>query len=108
MKKVTRKQEKKNAKTSNPKPSPKLPEERRDYTNVEEGKDEEKFQGLFFMICSCLARVKRLYEECGYPASTMSKTRQKKNTHLPFTSHFTCKCNAICVFVIGGERNSIE
>jgi hypothetical protein len=38
---------KEHAKTSIPKPSPKLPEERRDYTNVEEGKDEENFRGCF-------------------------------------------------------------
>jgi hypothetical protein len=47
-------------------------------------KMEERFQGLFFMICSCLARVKRRYKECDYPASMMVKTRQKKNTYLPF------------------------
>lgn len=84
-----------------PKPSPKLPE-RRDYTNVEERKDEEKTQGWVFFSGFALVwpESNESCKECDHPVSIdiEDKTKEKHIPPLLF-SQFTCKCNAICVFV---------
>jgi hypothetical protein len=68
-----------------PKPSPKLPE-RRDYTNVEEEKMKRKLRGGSFFHDLLLSGPSptSLARNVIILSQLILKTRQKKNTYLPF------------------------